>query len=109
MQSQLKNYHRNLQLALEVSTFHQQADNALEAMNKMVNGWKFTFYFYYLTRFTHFTTALILRQRRSIASSGELDSFGDGVVRDVAGQIMVRLMFSVKKVKQRRFAEAVST
>lgn len=36
VQSHLKNYHENLQLALEVSTFYQQADNTLFAINNMV-------------------------------------------------------------------------
>lgn len=36
VQSLLKNYHENLQLALEVSSFYQQADNTLFAINNMV-------------------------------------------------------------------------
>lgn len=36
VQPHLKNYHENLQLALEVSTFYQQADNTLFAINNMV-------------------------------------------------------------------------
>ncbi|XP_017279839.1 uncharacterized protein LOC108240684 isoform X2 [Kryptolebias marmoratus] len=62
VQSQLKNYHKNLQLALEVSSFYQQADNTLEAIHSM---------------------------RKSISSSKELDSFGDREIRDIAGQIMM--------------------
>lgn len=36
VQSHLKNHHENLQLALEVSSFYQQADNTLFAINNMV-------------------------------------------------------------------------
>lgn len=36
VQSHLKNYHENLQLALEVSSFYQQADNIVFAINNMV-------------------------------------------------------------------------
>lgn len=36
VQSHLKNCHENLQLALEVSSFYQQADNTLFAINNMV-------------------------------------------------------------------------
>lgn len=36
MQSHLKDYHENLHLALEVSSFYQQADNILFAINGMV-------------------------------------------------------------------------
>lgn len=36
VQAHLKNYHENLQLALEVSSFYQQADNTLFAINNMV-------------------------------------------------------------------------
>ncbi|XP_057198287.1 spectrin beta chain, non-erythrocytic 1 isoform X5 [Triplophysa rosa] len=34
-QSQLKDYHENLQLALDVSSFHQQADNIICSINNM--------------------------------------------------------------------------
>ncbi|XP_042358037.1 uncharacterized protein LOC121954542 isoform X2 [Plectropomus leopardus] len=61
-QSHLKNYHENLQLALEVSSFYQQADNTLFAINTM---------------------------RKSISTSKELDSFGDREIRDIASQIMM--------------------
>lgn len=36
VQSHLKTYHENLQLALEVSSIYQQADNTLFAINNMV-------------------------------------------------------------------------
>uniref|UniRef100_A0A671VLS9 Uncharacterized LOC115596860 n=1 Tax=Sparus aurata TaxID=8175 RepID=A0A671VLS9_SPAAU len=62
VQAHLKNYHENLQLALEVSSFYQQADNTLFAINNM---------------------------RKSISVSRELDSFGDREIRDIASQIMM--------------------
>ncbi|XP_071337194.1 uncharacterized protein [Trachinotus anak] len=62
IQSHLKNYHENLQLALEVSSFYQQADNTVFAINNM---------------------------RKSISVSKELDSFGDREIRDIASQIMM--------------------
>lgn len=36
VQAHLKNYHENLQLALEVSSFYQQADNTMFAIDNMV-------------------------------------------------------------------------
>lgn len=62
VQTHLKNYHENLQLALEVSNFYQQADNILFAIHNM---------------------------RKGIALSKELDKLGDQEIRDVAGQIMM--------------------
>ncbi|XP_044070790.1 uncharacterized protein LOC122884657 isoform X3 [Siniperca chuatsi] len=62
VQSHLKNYHETLQLALEVSSFYQQADNTLFAINNM---------------------------RKSISASEELDSCGDREIRDIASQIMM--------------------
>ncbi|XP_069546160.1 uncharacterized protein [Brachyistius frenatus] len=62
VQSHLKNYHENLHLALEVSSFYQQADNTLFAINNM---------------------------RRSISAPKELESFGDREMRDIASQIMM--------------------
>ncbi|XP_071392046.1 spectrin beta chain, non-erythrocytic 5-like [Centroberyx affinis] len=62
VQSHLKNYHENLQLALEVSSFYQQADNTLFAINNM---------------------------RKSISASKDLDSYGDREIRDIASQIMM--------------------
>ncbi|XP_038593334.1 uncharacterized protein LOC119917207 isoform X3 [Micropterus salmoides] len=62
VQSHLKNYHENLQLALEVSSFYQQADNTLFAVNNM---------------------------RKSVSACKELDSFGDREIRDIASQIMM--------------------
>ncbi|XP_034754196.1 uncharacterized protein LOC117960420 isoform X4 [Etheostoma cragini] len=62
VQSHLKNYHENLQLALEVSSFYQQADNTLFAIDNM---------------------------KKSISAAKELDSFGDREIRDIASQIMV--------------------
>ncbi|KAM4729419.1 uncharacterized protein FYW61_009998 isoform 2-T2 [Anableps anableps] len=60
--SYLKNYHENLQVALEMSSFYQQADNTLDAINNM---------------------------RRSMPASKELDTFGDQEIRDIAGQVMM--------------------
>uniref|UniRef100_A0A3B3UDG9 Uncharacterized LOC106962749 n=1 Tax=Poecilia latipinna TaxID=48699 RepID=A0A3B3UDG9_9TELE len=62
VQSYLKNYHENLQVALEMSSFYQQADNTLDAINNM---------------------------RRSMPASKDLDTFGDREIRDIAGQIMM--------------------
>lgn len=62
VQSHLKNYHENLQLALEVSSFYQQADNILFAINNT---------------------------RKTISASKELDSYGDREIRDIASQIMM--------------------
>ncbi|XP_033469133.1 uncharacterized protein mymx isoform X1 [Epinephelus lanceolatus] len=79
-QSHLKNYHENLQLALEVSSFYQQADNTLFAINNM---------------------------RKSISASKELDSFGDREIRDIASQIMM-LDVSVSQVSNLHPALAAS-
>ncbi|XP_026211055.1 uncharacterized protein LOC113158924 isoform X3 [Anabas testudineus] len=62
VQSHLKNCHENLQLALEVSSFYQQADNTLFAINNM---------------------------REHISAGRELDNFGDREIRDIASQIMM--------------------
>ncbi|CAJ1067414.1 uncharacterized protein LOC121511110 [Xyrichtys novacula] len=62
VQSHLKIYHENLQLALEVSSFYQQADNTVFAINNM---------------------------KKNIRASKELDSFGDREIRDIASQIMM--------------------
>ncbi|XP_030011237.1 spectrin beta chain, non-erythrocytic 5-like isoform X3 [Sphaeramia orbicularis] len=62
VQSHLKNCHQNLQLALEVSTFYQQAENTLSAMSD-------------------------LRKSRSL--SKDLDGVGDREIRDLAAQIMM--------------------
>ncbi|XP_078145041.1 spectrin beta chain, non-erythrocytic 5 [Centroberyx gerrardi] len=62
VQSHLKNYHENLQLALEVSSFYQQADNTLFAINNM---------------------------RKSISAAKDPDSYGDREIRDIASQIMM--------------------
>ncbi|XP_037322097.2 uncharacterized protein LOC119214430 isoform X1 [Pungitius pungitius] len=70
VQSHLKTHHENLQLALEVSSFYQQADNTLFSINNM---WK------------------------SISESKDLDGFGDREIRDIASQIMV-LDVSVSQV-----------
>ncbi|XP_056291515.1 uncharacterized protein LOC130207098 isoform X3 [Pseudoliparis swirei] len=70
VQSHLKNHHENLQLALEVSSFYQQADNTLFAINNM---WK------------------------SISASKEPENFGDREIRDIASQIMM-LDVSVSQV-----------
>ncbi|KAM4599603.1 uncharacterized protein mymx isoform 4-T4 [Fundulus diaphanus] len=62
VQSYLKNCHEHLQVALEMSSFYQQADNTLDAINNM---------------------------RRSVLASKELDGFGDREVRDIASQVMM--------------------
>ncbi|XP_053292884.1 spectrin beta chain, non-erythrocytic 2 [Pleuronectes platessa] len=62
VQSHLKHYHANLQLALEVSSFYQQADNTLLAINNM---------------------------RKSLSASKEWDGLGDREIRDIASQIMM--------------------
>uniref|UniRef100_A0A3B4AMY4 Uncharacterized protein n=1 Tax=Periophthalmus magnuspinnatus TaxID=409849 RepID=A0A3B4AMY4_9GOBI len=61
VQAHLKNYHENLQLALEVSSFYQQADNILLAIHNM---------------------------RKGVSASKEPDKIGDQEIRDIAGQIM---------------------
>lgn len=62
VQSHLKNCHQNLQLALEVSTFYQQAENTLSAMSDL---------------------------RKSRSSSKDPDGVGDREIRDLAAQIMM--------------------
>ncbi|XP_055083243.1 uncharacterized protein LOC117382198 isoform X2 [Periophthalmus magnuspinnatus] len=62
VQAHLKNYHENLQLALEVSSFYQQADNILLAIHNM---------------------------RKGVSASKEPDKIGDQEIRDIAGQIMM--------------------
>ncbi|XP_015235074.1 PREDICTED: uncharacterized protein LOC107087815 isoform X3 [Cyprinodon variegatus] len=61
IQTYLKNYHENLQMALEISSLYQQADNTLDAMNNM----------------------------RRMHASNELENFGDREIRDIASQIMM--------------------
>lgn len=93
VQSHLKNCHENLQLALEVSSFYQQADNTLFAINNMVKfpvslnvRFLFTARIHSLLTSSH---ASLFFQRESISASKELDSFGDREIRDIASQIMV--------------------
>ncbi|XP_068183911.1 spectrin beta chain, non-erythrocytic 1 isoform X2 [Antennarius striatus] len=62
VQTRLKNCHENLQLALEVSSFYQQADNTLFAIKNVKKG---------------------------IAESKEMESFEDREIRDIAGQVMM--------------------
>ncbi|XP_050982916.1 spectrin beta chain, non-erythrocytic 1 isoform X4 [Labeo rohita] len=59
-QSHLKEYHENLQLALEVSSFYQQADNIV---------------------------CSIINMRKSLSAS--MENTRDGEIRDVASQIMM--------------------
>lgn len=96
VQSHLKNYHENLQLALEVSSFYQQADNTLFAINNMV---QFPAGLILLGSEIHIlptcTDAYLLFQRKSMSVSKELDSFGDREIRDIASQIMVGNIFSL--------------
>ncbi|XP_029962770.1 uncharacterized protein mymx isoform X3 [Salarias fasciatus] len=80
VQSHLKNYHENLHVALEVSSFYQQADNILFAINNM---------------------------KKSICASRELDSFGDREMRDIASQI-VMLDVSVSQMSNLHPALAAS-
>ncbi|XP_043111256.1 spectrin alpha chain isoform X3 [Puntigrus tetrazona] len=61
-QSHLKEYHQNLQLALEVSSFYQQADNVVGCINNMGKG---------------------------LSAGGGAESARDGEIRDVASQIMM--------------------
>ncbi|XP_047207106.1 uncharacterized protein LOC124858867 isoform X3 [Girardinichthys multiradiatus] len=62
VQSYLKNYHETLQVALEMSSFYQQADKTLDVINDM---------------------------RRNMPASEELDTIGDREIRDIASQIMM--------------------
>ncbi|XP_077438064.1 uncharacterized protein mymx [Vanacampus margaritifer] len=62
VQSHLKKHQDNLHLALEVSSFYQQADNTLFAINNMM---------------------------KSISASKEPGLFGDREIRDIASQIMM--------------------
>ncbi|KAM6956309.1 uncharacterized protein mymx [Aplochiton taeniatus] len=61
-QSHLKDYHENLQLALEVSSFYQQSDNTLFAINSV---------------------------NKSISEAKDLETDVDKEIRDIASQIMV--------------------
>ncbi|XP_067278657.1 spectrin beta chain, non-erythrocytic 1 isoform X6 [Pseudorasbora parva] len=61
-QSHLKEYHENLQLALEVSSFYQQADNVVCSINNM---------------------------RKSLSPSSGEETGRDGEIRDIASQIMM--------------------
>ncbi|XP_056148339.1 spectrin beta chain, non-erythrocytic 2 [Lampris incognitus] len=62
VQSHLKNYHENLQLALEVSSFYQQADNTLFAIGNTAKG---------------------------LPASKDQETCGDREIRDIASQIMM--------------------
>ncbi|XP_061766649.1 uncharacterized protein LOC133559181 isoform X2 [Nerophis ophidion] len=62
VQSHLKKHQDNLHLALEVSSFYQQADNTIFIINNMM---------------------------KSIKASKEPDLFGDREIRDIASQIMM--------------------
>lgn len=62
VQSNLKDYHENLQLALEVSSFYQQANNILFASNSMM---------------------------KSISRSNDQETNVDREIRDLASQIMM--------------------
>ncbi|TNM99914.1 hypothetical protein fugu_012947 [Takifugu bimaculatus] len=62
VQSHLNNYQEDLQQALEVSFFYQQADNTLLAITSM---------------------------RKNPSASKELGHIGDKEMRDIAGQIMM--------------------
>ncbi|XP_052006595.1 uncharacterized protein LOC127660426 isoform X1 [Xyrauchen texanus] len=61
-QSHLKDYHENLQLALEVSSFYQQADNVVCSINNM---------------------------RKSFSLPNGVEPSRDGEIRDIASQIMM--------------------
>ncbi|KAJ8285022.1 hypothetical protein COCON_G00038720 [Conger conger] len=60
VQSLLKDYHDNLQLALEVSSFYQQADNIISAIN---------------------------RKKKSVPLTNEQEDCGEREIGDIAGQI----------------------
>ncbi|KAG9344321.1 hypothetical protein JZ751_010990 [Albula glossodonta] len=62
VQSLLKDYHENLQLALEVSSVYQQADNIICA---------------------------ITNKRKSMSERNEQESSGDREIRDIASQVMM--------------------
>ncbi|KAJ8393231.1 hypothetical protein AAFF_G00063030 [Aldrovandia affinis] len=62
VQSLLKDYHKNLQLALEISSFYQQADNIICAINS---------------------------KRKSVCVRSEQENSGDREVRDIASQVMM--------------------
>ncbi|KAM6916605.1 spectrin beta chain-like isoform 2-T2 [Xenentodon cancila] len=80
VQSHLKNYHEKLHLALEVSSFYQQADNILLAIDGA---------------------------RKSISASKEPGSCGDGDMRDIGSQI-VMLDVSVSQLSNLHPALAAS-
>ncbi|XP_052428732.1 uncharacterized protein LOC127970291 isoform X4 [Carassius gibelio] len=61
-QSHLKEYQENLQLALEVSSFYQQADNIVCSINNM---------------------------KKSLSPSNGVENARDGEIRDIASQIMM--------------------
>ncbi|XP_065152281.1 uncharacterized protein mymx isoform X4 [Paramisgurnus dabryanus] len=61
-QSHLKDYHANLQLALEVSSFYQQADNVICSINNM---------------------------SKSLSRSNGAENSRAGEIRDIASQIMM--------------------
>lgn len=101
VQSHLKNYHENLQLALEVSSFYQQAENTLFAINKMV---EFPERLYYLLRYEiklllTLTDTCLLFQRKSMSASQELDRLTDREIRDIASQIMVGNPFKLEAAR----------
>lgn len=92
VQSHLKNYHENLHLALEVSSFYQQADNTLFAINNMVKlPESLIICFCFISLAISFPSLCVFFQRKSISASKELESFGDREIRDIASQIMVRM------------------
>uniref|UniRef100_A0A9J8CXV8 PH domain-containing protein n=1 Tax=Cyprinus carpio carpio TaxID=630221 RepID=A0A9J8CXV8_CYPCA len=61
-QSHLKEYHENLQLALEVSSFYQQADNIVCSISNM---------------------------KKTLSVSNGVENARDGEIRDIASQIMM--------------------
>uniref|UniRef100_A0A8C2IX39 PH domain-containing protein n=2 Tax=Cyprinus carpio TaxID=7962 RepID=A0A8C2IX39_CYPCA len=61
-QSHLKEYHENLQLALEVSSFYQQADNIVCSISNM---------------------------KKTLSASNGVENARDGEIRDIASQIMM--------------------
>ncbi|XP_064174005.1 uncharacterized protein LOC135245101 isoform X7 [Anguilla rostrata] len=62
VQSLLKDYHKNLQLALEVSSFYQQADNIISAISN---------------------------KRKSVCVRNEQENSGDREIRDIGSQVMM--------------------
>lgn len=86
MQNHLKTYQEGLQQALEVSSFYQQADNTLSAINNMVPSPYMVTSLLPCVGVTHIDR---VSQRKNPSASNELVHAGDREMRDIASQIMV--------------------